>query len=414
MRCEYYNNNRYLATEVDTGKYVLWTEIVVGDKDYETIQTWVQFAMEFSKKAPAYLMKVKSMFSPADKSIVVVISDYFESITVKDYLLKNSNALLLDSNQESYTKLVRRLVFYMTHYITLLSAVHPPMYLPMCSLNNIYISADLERINLVYIPLFLYQIQCAAENRRYSMPAEVLDGNTPSIATSMYSLGLCLLQLLTVTPDSTSSPIESYLSQLHDPVLSLCIALSLPDVPIEVHIRPKDPSLPRSFDKPPGSRLQSPALPGSAPANPVERERGDVRALLQFLLPRAKPFLSPRCERFEPSFRILQHGGRADELIIQLAPTAAPTGSAPTVSIPVSASVSIPKSSSTASIPTVSAPTASIPTATRTTRGIAAPRIRGAVPGHDSDRFLQSELGFCAAGWDERVGAGKESWFVCK
>ena len=178
------------------------------------------------------------MFSPGDKSIIVVISDYFESITVKDYLLKNSSALLLDSNQESYTKLVRRLAFYMTHYITLLSAVHPPMYLPMCSLNNIYISADLERINLVYIPLFLYQIQCAAENRRYLMPAEVLDGDTPSIATSMYSLGLCLLQLLTVTPDSTSSPIESYLSQLNDPVLSLSALLSLPDVPIEVHIRP--------------------------------------------------------------------------------------------------------------------------------------------------------------------------------
>lgn len=225
MRFEY-SNHRYLATEVDTGKYVLWTEIVVGDKDLEMIQTWVQFAMEFSKKAPAYLMKVKSMFSPGDKSIIVVISDYFESITVKDYLLKNSSALLLDSNQESYTKLVRRLAFYMTHYITLLSAVHPPMYLPMCSLNNIYISADLERINLVYIPLFLYQIQCAAENRRYLMPAEVLDGDTPSIATSMYSLGLCLLQLLTVTPDSTSSPIESYLSQLNDPVLSLCIALT--------------------------------------------------------------------------------------------------------------------------------------------------------------------------------------------
>ena len=172
------SNHRYLATEVDTGKYVLWTEIVVGDKDFEMIQTWVQFAMEFSKKAPAYLVKVRTMLLPADKSIIVVISDYFESITVKDYLLKNSSALLLDSNQESYTKLVRRLVFYMTHYITLLSAVHPPMYLPMCSLNNIYISADLERINLVYIPLFLYQIQCAAENRRYSMPTEVLDGNT--------------------------------------------------------------------------------------------------------------------------------------------------------------------------------------------------------------------------------------------
>ena len=46
MRFEY-SNHRYLATEVDTGKYVLWTEIVVGDKDLEMIQTWVQFAMAF-------------------------------------------------------------------------------------------------------------------------------------------------------------------------------------------------------------------------------------------------------------------------------------------------------------------------------------------------------------------------------
>lgn len=183
------------------------------------MHNWVQFAMEFSKKAPTYVLKLKTILFPTDKSIIVVISEYLESITVKEYLLKNSSSLLLESNQESYTKLVRRLVYYMTQYITLFSAIHPPIYLPMCSLSSIYISTDLEKINLVYIPLFLYQIQCVAENCRQHLPAEVLDENNPSIATSMYSLGICLLQLLTVSPNATSPTIESYLSQLHDPVL---------------------------------------------------------------------------------------------------------------------------------------------------------------------------------------------------
>lgn len=221
------SEHRYLATEAVTGKYVLWTEIAVGNIDFEMIQTWAQFAVEFSKKAPTYVMKVRRIIPLADKSIVVIISDYFESMTVKDYLLKNSDTLLLDSNQESYTKLVRRLIFYMTQYITLLSTIHPPMYLPMCSLNNIYVSADLEKINLAYIPLFLYQIQCVAENRHYCIPTEVLEGSTPSISTSMYSLGICLLQLLTVSPDPTSPTLEASLSQLHDPVFFLSAFLSL-------------------------------------------------------------------------------------------------------------------------------------------------------------------------------------------
>ena len=220
------SEHRYLATEAVTGKYVLWTEIAVGDIDFEMIQTWAQFAVEFSKKAPTYVMKVRRIIPLADKSIVVIISDYFESMTVKDYLLKNSDTLLLDSNQESYTKLVRRLIFYMTQYITLLSTIHPPMYLPMCSLNNIYVSADLEKINLAYIPLFLYQIQCVAENRHYCIPTEVLEGSTPSISTSMYSLGICLLQLLTVSPDPTSPTLEASLSQLHDPVFFLSAYLT--------------------------------------------------------------------------------------------------------------------------------------------------------------------------------------------
>ena len=139
----------------------------------------------------------------------------------------------------------------------------------------------------------------------------------------------------------------------------------------------------------------------------MERERGDVRALLQLLLRRAEPFLSPGRERFESSFRILQHGGRANELLIQLTPASTPVP-APVpipVSIPVPIPISIP-----VSIPVsapISAPTASISTATRTTRGIAGPRIRGAVRGHDSDRFLQLELGVCAAGRSGRVGAGR-------
>ena len=222
---------------------MLWTEIVVGDRDFEMMYSWARFAMEFSKRAPAYLVKIKRVFFPPDKSIIVIISEYLESITVKDYLLKNSSALLLESNQENYTKLVCRLVFYMTQYITSLSAFHPPIYLPMCSLNSIYISTDLERINLVYLPVFLYQIQCTAENCRLYLPPEVLDGKTPSVTTSMYSLGICLLQLLTVSPNATSPTIESYLSQLHDPVLAPSLALSLADVLVELHGRPEDPSL---------------------------------------------------------------------------------------------------------------------------------------------------------------------------
>ena len=99
---------------------------------------------------------------------------------------------------------------------------------------------------------------------------------------------------------------------------SLHSSLSLPDLPIEVHIRPKDPSLSRSFDKSAGSCFQSSVVPRSASANPVERERRDVRTLLQFLLHRAKPSLPSERERFEPSFLFDQHGGRANQLVVQL------------------------------------------------------------------------------------------------
>ena len=210
---------RYLAHEVDSGNEVTWTEISVTGSDRDLMVNWARFALDFTQKAPSFLVKMKDFFFSENNKSMVIISEYLDSISVKQFLESEYSNSRFVNDHDSYMKLIRKFVSSLTEYISSLSTITPAFYLPMCSLRSVYISKNLEDFKVVYLPMFLYQVKsCSIDCLRY-LPYEVIEGATPSIATAMYSLGICLLEMLTISRAFESATVNTIVSQIRNPVV---------------------------------------------------------------------------------------------------------------------------------------------------------------------------------------------------
>ena len=209
---------RYLAHEVDSGAEVTWTEINVTDSDRELMVNWARFALDITQKAPSFLVKMKDFSFTENNKSMIIISECLDSISVKQFLETEYSNSRFVNDHDSYMKLIRKFVRSLTEYISVLSTVEPAPYLPMCSLRSVYISKDLENFKVVYLPMFLYQVKSSSIDCLRYLPYEVIEGGTPSIATTMYSLGICLLEMLTISRAFESATITTIVSQIRNPV----------------------------------------------------------------------------------------------------------------------------------------------------------------------------------------------------
>ena len=186
----------YLAMDSETGQSVVWTEFQLADLADEDVVKCMDYCVKCSRDIPQFFVLLQSYWIDREHSLLITITEYLKKGCMEDFLLKG-DASSPQRNHPEYLLLVRSWIISLLRVLDYMHSLQPPLFLPTLSVSHIYFVENVDNIKLALFPLFLSKGWSESPDCVRYLPCEAVESKFISDASEVYSLGVCVLEMLT-------------------------------------------------------------------------------------------------------------------------------------------------------------------------------------------------------------------------
>ena len=215
----------YLATDTTGKQTVVWNEFQLDRVDEKEVSQYMEYCIQCSRDFPQFFVCIQAYWIDRDRSLLITIMEYLQKGCMEDYLLKGEYSSMLQRSHTEYPYLVRSWVISILHVLDSVHSLPSPLFLPFLSISSFFFVENYENIKLTLFPLFLSKAWRESLDHVRYLPLEVIDAscisnpniisttNIISDASEMYSLGVCIWEMMTGKVAFDASTLQDMIAQ---------------------------------------------------------------------------------------------------------------------------------------------------------------------------------------------------------
>ena len=215
----------------------MWNEFQLDRVDEKEVSQYMEYCMQCSRDFPQFFVCIQAYWIDRDRSLLITIMEYLQKGCMEDYLLKGEYSSMLQRNHTEYPYLVRSWVISILRVLDSVHSLPSPLFLPFLSISSFFFVENYENIKLTLFPLFLSKAWRESLDHVRYLPLEVIDAscisnpnntsnpniipttniipnpNIISDASEMYSLGVCIWEMMTGKVAFDASTLQDMIAQ---------------------------------------------------------------------------------------------------------------------------------------------------------------------------------------------------------
>ena len=203
----------------------MWNEFQLDRVDEKEVSQYMEYCMQCSRDFPQFFVCIQAYWIDRDRSLLITIMEYLQKGCMEDFLLKGEYSSILQRSHTEYPYLVRSWVISILHVLDSVHSLPSLLFLPFLSISSFFFVENYENIKIALFPLFLSKAWRESLDRVRYLPLEVIDAssvsNTNSIANTniisdaseMYSLGVCIWEMMTGKVAFDASTLQDMIAQ---------------------------------------------------------------------------------------------------------------------------------------------------------------------------------------------------------
>ena len=211
---------------METNTEILWVDINIEGSKEEDINSYMKNVLSCIENNPQFFVVFFDYWISNDCKILTIITEKPALGCVTDFIQNISKYSKYECDNNSYIHLVHEWLLSLLTMMDILQKNNPPILMSSLSSNSIYFGETYERIKFALFPVvFNSGLSHSFDMLRY-LPLESISNQIISESTVMYSLGVCLYEMLTKSNMFACNDLETMLHLKADEVSKIIIFIS--------------------------------------------------------------------------------------------------------------------------------------------------------------------------------------------
>ena len=196
---------------METKEEVLWVDINIEGSKEADMNSYMQNVLSCIANNPQLFVAFFDYWISDDCKILTIITEKPALGCVTDLIQNTSENSKFDGDHDYYISLVHKWLLSLLIMMDVLQKNNPPILMSSLSNNSIYFGETYETIKFALFPVvFNSGLSNSFDMLRY-LPLESINNHIINESTVMYSLGVCLYEMLTKSNMFACNDLETML-----------------------------------------------------------------------------------------------------------------------------------------------------------------------------------------------------------
>lgn len=193
----FYHVIRYFASDVENKRDVLWVDLSIEGSSETDIHCYMSNVQSCISNNPNLFVSFYDYWISPDKMKLSIITERPVYGCMTDFIQNTSNYYKNNANHDDTIHLIKVWLMSLLRMMDVTQVNDPPILMSSLSTNSIFFTEGYETIKLALFPFILNSgLLNSCDMLRY-IPMETIQHGTINSSTIMYSLGVCLYEMLT-------------------------------------------------------------------------------------------------------------------------------------------------------------------------------------------------------------------------